>query len=180
MSINKKFLRDESGEVFYPEVDKKDFLDFFYPVGTYYETSNTNFNPNVTFGGTWVQDTKGQALVSKSDSGTFSTINANIGSETKTLTVAQLPSHNHSVSITTSTNGNHFHRIGTDSTAGTDKGMVDMFGGYAYKNGSMYVATSTEGAHSHTINGNTGTAGSGTAISIVQPSKVCIRWHRTA
>ena len=26
-----------------------------YPVGSFYETSDTNFNPNVSFGGTWVE-----------------------------------------------------------------------------------------------------------------------------
>ena len=28
-------------------------LDFFYPVGSFYETSNVNFNPNLVWGGTW-------------------------------------------------------------------------------------------------------------------------------
>lgn len=29
-------------------------LDVFYPVGSYYETSDTTFNPNTSWGGTWV------------------------------------------------------------------------------------------------------------------------------
>lgn len=33
-------------------------LDIFYPVGSYYETSDTTFNPNTAWGGTWVQDTQ--------------------------------------------------------------------------------------------------------------------------
>lgn len=28
-------------------------LDLFYPVGSYYETSDTDFRPNKTWGGTW-------------------------------------------------------------------------------------------------------------------------------
>lgn len=28
-------------------------LNTFYPVGTYYETSDVKFNPNKTWGGTW-------------------------------------------------------------------------------------------------------------------------------
>ena len=28
-------------------------LNTFYPVGTYYETSDTKFNPNKAWGGTW-------------------------------------------------------------------------------------------------------------------------------
>ena len=31
--------------------DKSDLLDFFYPVGSYYETSNTSFDPNEEWGG---------------------------------------------------------------------------------------------------------------------------------
>ena len=29
----------------------------FYPVGSYYETSNSSFNPNNTWGGTWTSET---------------------------------------------------------------------------------------------------------------------------
>ncbi len=32
-----------------------DTLDKFYPVGSYYETSDTTFNPNTAWGGTWVE-----------------------------------------------------------------------------------------------------------------------------
>lgn len=40
------------------------FLDIFYPVGSYYETSDTTFNPNTTWGGTWVLETEGQVHIS--------------------------------------------------------------------------------------------------------------------
>lgn len=33
-------------------------LNMFYPVGSYYETSDSTFDPNVRWGGTWVQDTQ--------------------------------------------------------------------------------------------------------------------------
>lgn len=39
-------------------------IDVFYPVGSYYETSDTTFNPNITWGGTWVLETEGQVHVS--------------------------------------------------------------------------------------------------------------------
>lgn len=35
-------------------------LDTFYPVGSYYETSDTSFDPNVSFGGTWSLVTAGR------------------------------------------------------------------------------------------------------------------------
>lgn len=47
-----------------------------YPVGSYYETSDSNFDPNVTFGGTWANDTTIQEqkylLWTNTSSGTFS------------------------------------------------------------------------------------------------------------
>ena len=39
-------------------------IDIFYPVGSYYETSDTSFNPNTAWGGTWVEDSKGRFLLS--------------------------------------------------------------------------------------------------------------------
>ena len=38
-------------------------IDMFYPVGSYYETSDTTFNPNTAWGGTWVEDSKGRFLL---------------------------------------------------------------------------------------------------------------------
>ena len=43
----------------------KEVFDIFYPVGSYYETSNTNFNPNTNpnWFGEWVEDSKGLTTV---------------------------------------------------------------------------------------------------------------------
>ena len=38
-------------------------LNFVYPIGSYYETSDSSFNPNTSWGGTWVEDSKGRVLV---------------------------------------------------------------------------------------------------------------------
>lgn len=35
-------------------------INTIYPVGSYYETSDTSFDPNTSWGGTWVQDSKGR------------------------------------------------------------------------------------------------------------------------
>ena len=37
----------------------------FYPIGSYYETSDTTFDPNVSWGGTWVKDSAGLVTVSQ-------------------------------------------------------------------------------------------------------------------
>ncbi len=58
-------------------------LDFIYPVGSYYETSDTSFNPNTAWGGTWVEDTKGRVTVAlDSDDIDFDTINETGGGKT--------------------------------------------------------------------------------------------------
>ena len=37
----------------------KGLVDLFYPVGSYYETSNTSFDPGTTWGGVWESETQG-------------------------------------------------------------------------------------------------------------------------
>lgn len=48
-------------------VDANDVMralfDFVYPVGSYYETSDTTFDPNVTWGGTWVLGENGETNI---------------------------------------------------------------------------------------------------------------------
>jgi len=39
-----------------PSVFKSSMIGIFYPVGSYYETSDTSFDPNTAWGGTWVQE----------------------------------------------------------------------------------------------------------------------------
>lgn len=57
-------------------------LDFIYPVGSYYETSDTSFNPNIAWGGTWLEDTKGRVTVAlDSDDTDFASIGATGGSK---------------------------------------------------------------------------------------------------
>ena len=36
---------------FSEDKSKSDLLDFFYPVGSYYETSDSTFDPNSSWGG---------------------------------------------------------------------------------------------------------------------------------
>ena len=69
-------------------------VDYIYPVGSYYETSDTTFDPNVAWGGTWVLETAGKFHVS---AGTGYTIGSTGGEATHTLTVDELPSHSHTL-----------------------------------------------------------------------------------
>ncbi len=138
----------------------KDLFDLLYPIGTYYETSDSNFNPNTTWYGTWVQDTKNQTTVSKGDSGTFATLGADVGAETRAipnhyLTQAEMPETVPCVRI-----------------VGSGEWSCGIWGNH----GSAY-GINLPGQYNTSAQGQSHGHGS---ISIVQQSKVVIRWHRTA
>lgn len=65
-------------------------VDYFYPVGSYYETSDDTFNPNTVFGGTW------EKVLSNSDGDYL------IDKQTRSVTVAS-GMHGITFSITTPT-----------------------------------------------------------------------------
>ena len=127
-------------------------LDMFYPVGSYYETSDGTFDPNVSWGGTWVLETEGQVHVS---AGTGYTIGATGGEATHKLTTTEIPSHTHTITS--------YYREAVSYSSGTAARP------YA-KNGSL---TTTAWAEA----GNTGGGG---AHNNMQPYIVVNRWHRTA
>lgn len=67
-------------------------LDFIYPVGSYYETSDISFNPNTAWGGTWLEDTKGRVTVALDSNDTdFDTINETGGEKMHTLSSNESP-----------------------------------------------------------------------------------------
>lgn len=66
-----------------------------YPVGSVYVSVNSSFNPNNSFGGTWVRIQDRFLLASGS---TYT--NGNTGGEaTHTLTIGEMPPHKHNVNI---------------------------------------------------------------------------------
>ena len=69
--------------------------DIFYPVGSIYQTENTAFDPNTTWGGTWVK-IEGQFLLGSSTSHIVGTTG---GEETHILTIDEMPSHNHDFKV---------------------------------------------------------------------------------
>lgn len=105
-----------------------------YPVGSIYWTGKApddGGDPNVLFGGTWVQ-IKGKFVWAKGDG---DTLNATGGAKTVTLTVDQIPSHNHSFTPSGSIS------VTTNPT----------FSGTA-------VDTDSKGSHSHTTNSQDNTS----------------------
>jgi len=109
-----------------------------YPVGSYYETSDPDFNPNTAWGGTWNKvDSAGRVLVATgtrtNGTHTFS-LNETGGEETHALTRPELPihyhphRHPHSHNITeTVTNNNETTEVAKKyvvTTSGTPDGYI--------------------------------------------------------
>ena len=70
-------------------------LNNVYPVGSIY-ISVSNANPGLTFGGTWVAFGSGKTLVGVDTSDAdFNTVQKTGGEKTHTLTIGEMPSHNH-------------------------------------------------------------------------------------
>jgi len=79
-------------------------LDFFYPVGTIYETTSSDLDTvekvNAHFGGTWEFYGAGRVLVAKSTDTEFNTIGKTGGEKTHTLTTSEMPAHKHKFGYT--------------------------------------------------------------------------------
>lgn len=70
-------------------------LNSVYPIGSIY-TSVSNANPGLTFGGTWQAFGSGKTLVGVDTSDAdFNTVQKTGGEKTHTLTINEMPSHNH-------------------------------------------------------------------------------------
>lgn len=172
-----------------------------YPVGAYYISSDPT-SPATLFGGTWVRVQDRMILAA----GSSYTAGSTGGSATKTLSVANMPTHSHSCSST----GNHTHTRGSMNITGNFNGsqLYDVNPGVAnpYAAGAFGVggsvgrltnysegdnnqngfnfdasrnwsgATASNGNHQHTIGNN----GSGTAFDVMNPYIVAYVWRRTA
>lgn len=159
----------------------EEFIDFYYPVGSYYETS-TDVDPNEVFVGTWVKETKGMVHLSGGSSYAVSKANDNggVGAQDGGTSKAILPAHTHSVPArggstgTVSNDHTHYMKVLTDSkTAGSVD--VSSYSGTGFR----YTCPSDSHIHSVTINGaNLSTVGVSSAGQNMQPYINVNRWHR--
>lgn len=161
-------------------VDANDVMralfDFIHPVGSYYETSDVAFDPNVTWGGTWVLETEGQVHVSSGANYAVAgalTDTTDGGASTVTLQQSEMPAHTH----------------GNKSLKGTMRAMAWT--------GAAVSGIVTKSDHNVNRNDNTGSnlgaatftinashehtsVGDGQAHNNMQPYIIVNRWHRTA
>ncbi len=165
-------------------------LDKTYPVGSIYETTAYSTKEQVAnaLGGTWEVYGSGKTLVGvDSSDDNFNTVNKTGGSVSTSLTVANLPSHTHSIpalSGTAASAGAHTHSIpalsGSTNTAGShnhdswtslnadttlEHGMSGISSaGYVWiaagGKGKKIWTTESAGSHSHTVTTTASTTGS--------------------
>ena len=176
--------------------DCTDTLKKVYPIGSIY-MSTVSTNPATLFGfGTWEAMPAGRVLLAQGKSSWGTTYNAGStgGEATHQLTVGEMPSHNHAVSIQSS--GEHNH-IANSNTSGTHSHVLPTAN--ALGSGSGYVIgtsnggtlnTSGNGEHSHviTINNNGShthnttvkETGSGQAHSNMPPYLAIYIWKRVS
>ena len=149
-------------------------LDFFYPVGTYYETSDVDFDPNKSWGGEWELETEGQFHIS---AGTNYAVDGALDNTTDGGSKdAIVPYHTH-------TQNSHAHSIANGEYALCNYSNVDR---HSVASGSNSNYLHSEGATQRlglSANGTTatnnyaGTAGN-TVNANLPPYIVVNRWHR--
>lgn len=179
-------------------------IDSIYPIGIVVWFAQ-NKNPNTLFPGTkWQYIGENKTIRLANSDG--SNVLKGGGSDTITLTEAQLPAHNHTFSATTALAGAHTHTRGTMNILGgigadrhtgsldgayffgtnpTNKGNTGNFGGAWTNDAIRFDAsrnwtgeTSNNGNHTHSVSGTTGSKGNGIAVSIVNAYVMLMGWYR--
>lgn len=101
-------------------------VDFIYPIGSIYMSVNST-NPSTLFGRTWSAWGKGRVPVGIDTSQSeFNSVEKNWWRKKHTLTVGEMPSHNHDLIIDQRPGGSYAGAKGSWGTAytGTDIYMV--------------------------------------------------------
>lgn len=138
--------------------ENKKMFDKIYPIGTYYETSDSDFDPNESFNGTWARDTIGYVTVGaikpdepRDPSNSWLEINngAKTGEVKHTLTISEIPSHNHDLERNFEGGGN------SEWSYRAQKEYIGGYWGTTWKGGDQ--------PHNN-----------------IQPSIGVYRWHRVA
>ena len=115
--------------------------EIVFPVGSYYETSDTSFNPNTAWGGTWKLELAGMVHVSGGTGYTVSKANNNDGVGAQDGGSPYIQEHQH---------GNSFALQNTYHTHDTGNSTYNRF--------LMMSASGNGATHLNTIKAGTGTS----------------------
>ena len=139
--------------------DITDLYNLIYPIGSIYLSVNS-VDPSTLFGGTW-EKIKDKFLLSDGD--TYS-IGSTGGEATHTLTIDEMPSHNHSA--ISDSNGDHNHSL-VSITGYDDHNFINGTGEFLIQNSDTtmgwssavntslkYGSTGNAGSHSHSLTVN--------------------------
>ncbi|MDE9565408.1 phage tail protein [Xenorhabdus bovienii] len=181
-------------------------IDVLYPIGIVLWFAQ-NKNPNSLFPGTewhYIGENKTIRLASSNGSNILSTG----GSDSITLSVTQLPAHNHSFSATTSSTGSHTHTRGSMNVTASWADGIENDVGASKASGAVRITsaginglsadwtwvktshhdfdasrswtgeTSSNGAHTHSVAGTTSSSGNGSTINITNAYIMLMGWYR--
>lgn len=145
-------------------------LDKYYPVGSYYETSDSTFDPNIAWGGTWVKDTAGRVTVAQDTTDSdFATIGDTDGEKAHKLLATELPKIEGSFELRP-------WRTGTTNGAL----QINATGAFTRESGgSSQPGVQTSGANASSFITKL-SFGNNDVHNNLQPYIVVNRWHRTA
>lgn len=154
-----------------------------YPIGTVYESTNENFDPNLEWGGEWTK-IEGRFLLGSSSSYPLGGVG---GIASNTLVAGNIPQLT-SASTTTSTKsltgafGNFAAQSSGQgpSASGICSTYLDGdYGGYGTSKAGMKDAIKINASHNHTVTVKVGST-SPSSITNMPPYKVINIWERTA
>lgn len=163
----------------------------FYPVGSYYETSDSTFNPNTAWGGTWELETEGQVHVSAGSNYPVSgALNNSSDGGSKYI---QAHTHSHSLTLPNHTHGtgNTTHNRFITQTSNGDgikrrtikNGTSTSYEGMMYsENVFSRLATTGNPSSLPSVGGSIGAVSGATTGNEgnMPPYIIVRRWHRTA
>lgn len=120
----------------------KYYPNAYYKVGDLFLTTRDE-NPSLRFGGTWELFGKGKTLVCVDDNDDdFSTVKKTGGEKTHTLTINEMPSHNHSVKYASNDTGfgDNYFTAGKKGNYNTSNVPINYTGGgQAHNNLQPYI-----------------------------------------
>ena len=151
------------------------FLNFAYPIGTIYESTN-NVSPSTFLGGTWEEYGSDRVLVGK---GTYHSVGSTGGNRSISLSASNLPNHSHNGSVKTILSHHHMFSSTYAMAAYKDNQQGPI---RATLEGNLLNYQELMGKNSSLVTADLSisSTGSGTSFNIEQPYVTVYRWRRTA